>query len=168
MKPNYTKEQLHNVAILCSNQREFNNISNAYNFSWNDGEFDETTPYIVIKETRGYICSKKILLEKSYKCINYSDVFNETPTQEQLILSIENRARKSANNLWIETDQREFTGHYMGFIAGWEEQEEQLLPIIKELGEALSRIANRTDEDDIFETDKYIAQTTLEKYKQYL
>jgi len=82
--------------------------------------------------------------------------------QEQSILSIEDRAKEYAKSKSSSDVFRE--GHINDFIAGANE----MLPIIKELGEALSRIANRTDEDDIFETDKYIAQTTLDKYKQYL
>jgi hypothetical protein len=92
----------------------------------------------------------------------YEITHNQQPIVEDV--SIESTAELYATNNESLTEGSDYDIRRESFIAGANE----MLPIIKELGEALKRIANRTNEDDIFETDKHIAQTTLDKYKQYL
>ena len=103
----------------------------------------------------------------------------ETTPKEQSILSIEDRSEKYALSEWglkeipiEETVSRDrFDNSKDDFIAGVNE----MLPIIKELGEALKEI------NDLWKSETSISslvekmddlepiiQTTLDKYKQYL
>jgi hypothetical protein len=113
---------------------------------------------------------------------------NNTETIEQSILSIEDAAIKESEKQFPYNDFRgkekgvddEHTGQALrgacvgGFEAGWQQREQQLLPIIKELGEALN-IAKKAvpqfeyGQGERFETDVYAKiQTTIDKYKNYL
>lgn len=96
---------------------------------------------------------------------------NETPTQEQSILSIEDRAENYANQ-FIGITSTQKIGIEKDFIAGVK----SMIPIIKELGEALKMVKNTANRtwDSIQEEDFAVGvmlgniETTLDKYKQYL
>jgi hypothetical protein len=89
----------------------------------------------------------------------------ETPTQEQYILSIEDRAKEYVKEEWQTSDDPVKFGIEVGFITGANE----MLLIIKELGEALKEIqeANTGGVINTHWMQNHI-QTTLDKYKQYL
>ncbi len=92
--------------------------------------------------------------------------------QEQSILSIEDKANEYALNEWglkqipiEETVQRDrFDNSKEDFIAG----AKSMLPIIKELGEALKIAVTILDDRSTGEQTEQFIQTTLDKYKQYL
>jgi len=95
----------------------------------------------------------------------------ETTPQEQSILSIEDRAEIKRQTKYIDGSINAHTKndwqscYKEGFIAGANE----MLPIIKELGEALKEIqeANTGGVINTHWMQNHI-QTTLDKYKQYL
>jgi len=101
---------------------------------------------------------------------------NKTPTQEQSILSIEDRAEIKRQTKYIDGSINAHTKndwqscYKEGFIAGANE----MLPIIKELLEALIK-ANLYvppkfygQGESIDNEDYQTIQTILDKYKQYL
>jgi 2-phospho-L-lactate transferase/gluconeogenesis factor (CofD/UPF0052 family) len=91
-------------------------------------------------------------------------------TQEQSILSIEHRAEKSFKAHNIGQHDLANDVYTDGFIEGANE----MIPIIKELGEALKVAKNVIPVTENGNTDFAISpiytliQTTLDKYKQYL
>ncbi len=104
--------------------------------------------------------------------------YHEGNKQEQSILSIEDRANEYALNEWglkqipiEETVQRDrFDNSKEDFIAGANE----MLPIIKELGEALIKAnfyvpPKFYGQGESVDNDHYLEiQITLDKYKNYL
>jgi len=95
---------------------------------------------------------------------------NEILTQEQSILSIEDRAEKSFKAHNIGQHDLANDVYTDGFIAGANE----MLPIIKKLGEALIK-ANLYvppkfygQGESVDNEDHQIIRTTLDKYKNYL
>ncbi len=57
-----------------------------------------------------------------------------------------------------------------GFVAGWQEREQPLLPIIKEMGETLKEIQKSCSKGSVINTYwmQIHIETTLDKYKNYL
>ena len=88
-------------------------------------------------------------------------------SQKQSILSIEEKAEKYANK-FVGISSTEKIGIEKDFIAGANE----MLPIIKELGEALKKtkdcVSELTTLADGYENDYVTIQTTLDKYKDYI
>lgn len=116
---------------------------------------------------------RNIMKEENFHCMPD----NEQPTQEQSILSIEDAAKEHSIKVWGEYRYDVFkhndiiTDDSLGeitqkdFIAGANE----MLPIIKELGEALKEIqeANTGGVINTHWMQNHI-QTTLDKYKHLL
>ena len=91
-------------------------------------------------------------------------------SQKQSILSIEDRAKKYVEKEYqdMEVDGTILLNAKDDFIAGANE----MLPIIKELGEALKKtkdcVSELTTLADGYENDYVTIQTTLDKYKDYI
>ena len=90
--------------------------------------------------------------------------------KEQAIISIENKAEKHANK-FVGISSTEKIGIEKDFIAGANE----MLPIVKELGEALKEsslqleyLNNKFKETGTTNATMAKIQTTLDKYKDYI
>jgi len=112
---------------------------------------------------------------------------NETPTQEKSILSMQQLAENHAKQHWGVYFDNEYIADLAidltygqvsidDYKAGFKERESQLLPIIKELGEALSKVNSWISNHDEWWMDcpdrggfdnEYVL-TTLDKYKNLL
>lgn len=118
-----------------------------------------------------------IMQDENFHCMPDNE---QTSTQEQSILSIEDRAKKFIENEGIGSGTNIGTNTLKWCMKRFveeqmQERDNQLLPIIKELGEALKKAQNKYINPkrtwmggDIVNLDYEEIKTILDKYKNYL
>lgn len=86
-------------------------------------------------------------------------------------LTVEDISMEDAANKYSDKIERSEDGAIqIAFLNGAKQKEQQLLPIIKELAEALKEIDETNNGIGIINTDwlRDFTKTTLDKYKNYL